>query len=108
MTGDQKIASNLRARVAQALKWSGVKKSAKTFELIGCTVPELRAHLETQFLPGMTWDNWTRDGWHVDHIRPCASFDLTDPEQQRACFHYTNLQPLWWEDNLRKGAKLAA
>ena len=105
MTPDRKIAINLRARVAQALKWSGVKKSAKTFELIGCSVAELKAHLESQFLPGMTWDNWTTDGWHVDHIRPCASFDLSDLEQQKACFHYSNLQPLWAIDNLRKQAK---
>jgi HNH endonuclease. len=53
----------------------------------------------------MSWDNYGRDGWHIDHIRPCASFDLTDPEQQRQCFHYTNLQPLWAADNIRKGAK---
>jgi hypothetical protein len=105
MTPDRKIAINLRARVAQALKWSGVKKSAKTFGLIGCSVAELKAHLESQFLPGMTWDNWTTDGWHVDHIRPCASFDLSDLEQQKACFHYSNLQPLWAIDNLRKQAK---
>jgi len=51
----------------------------------------------------MSWDNYGYRGWHIDHIRPCASFDLTDPEQQRECFHYTNLQPLWWQDNLRKG-----
>ena len=53
----------------------------------------------------MTWDNWQHDGWHIDHIRPCASFDLADLEQQRQCFHYTNLQPLWAADNIRKGAK---
>ena len=61
-------------------------------------------HLEAQFKPGMTWDNYGLKGWHVDHIRPCASFDLRDPEQQRRCFHYTNLQPLWAEENLKKGS----
>lgn len=62
------------------------------------------AHLEAQFAPGMTWEN--RGEWHVDHIRPLASFDLTDPEQLRTASHYTNLQPLWASDNLAKGARL--
>jgi hypothetical protein len=82
-------------------------KAHKTNALIGCTVEELMQHLERQFLPGMTWDNHGHHGWHIDHIRPCASFDLTDPEQQRQCFHYSNLQPLWAIDNIKKGAKVA-
>lgn len=53
----------------------------------------------------MTWENYGVHGWHIDHIRPCKSFDLTDPEQQKECFHYTNLQPLWWWENLEKGGK---
>jgi hypothetical protein len=53
----------------------------------------------------MTWENWALDGWHIDHIRPCCSFDLTDPEQQKKCFHYSNLQPLWAEENWSKGGK---
>jgi hypothetical protein len=87
------------------MRRANVVKKIKTLELVGCTVPELRQHLEAQFTEGMTWDSYGRHGWHVDHIRPCASFDLTDPEQQRQCFHYTNLQPLWAVDNIRKGAK---
>ena len=54
----------------------------------------------------MTWDNYEYYGWHIDHIIPCSSFDLTDPEQQRLCCHYTTLQPLWWHENLAKNAKL--
>jgi hypothetical protein len=100
-----KLVYNLRTRVHLALK--GTRKSARTLELLGCTVEELRAHLESQFKPGMTWGNQGYRGWHIDHIRPCASFDLTDPEQQRACFHYTNLQPLWAEENMQKGAKFS-
>ena len=73
-------------------------------DLVGCSIPELRKRLTQQFLPGMTWDNYGK--WHIDHIRPCASFDLTDPEQQKQCFHYSNLQPLWAADNLRKGASI--
>lgn len=91
----------LRTRLRRALK--GTCKSARTLELLGCTVEELKGYLEKQFKRGMSWSNYGR--WHVDHIRPCASFDLTDPEQQRVCFHYTNLQPLWAKENLRKGAK---
>lgn len=104
LTQDKKLAATLRARVREALRWSGAQKSEKTMALIGCTITELKAHLESQFLPGMSWSNWTTDGWHIDHIRPCASFDLTDPEQQKTCFHYSNLQPLWALDNLRKAA----
>lgn len=103
-----KIRTALHARVTEALRWSGIQKSAHTADLIGCTIEELRAHLESQFVEGMSWDNWARDGWHIDHIRPCASFDLTDEAQQRECFHYTNLQPLWATENLQKGAKWAA
>ena len=90
----------LSHRVREAIKHG--YKSAATLELLGCSLEKVRAHLEAQFLPGMSWDNWTSDGWHIDHIRPCASFDLSDPEQQRACFHYSNLQPLWASDNCAK------
>lgn len=76
------------------------RKSSSTFDLVGCTVPELITHIESQFEAGMGWEN--REQWHIDHIRPCASFDLTDPEQQKECFHYNNLQPLWAEENIRK------
>ena len=100
-----RLTKSLRARVRQALK--GKNKSKSTMELIGCTIDELWLHLEKQFEPGMTREN---NGcgevcWHVDHIKPCAAFDLSDPEQQKICFHYTNLQPLWQKDNLSKGAK---
>ena len=72
-------------------------------QLIDCTIEALKHWLSYQFAPGMTWDNYGE--WHIDHVRPCASFDLTDPEQQKQCFHWTNLQPLWAEDNLKKSHK---
>ena len=97
------ISCRLRSRLRHALKSKGIKKSKSTMELCGCTLDELIAHLEKQFVEDMSWDN--RSEWHVDHIRPCASFDLTDIEQQKQCFHFTNLQPLWAADNLKKGAK---
>lgn len=97
-----RIINQLRCRVYKALRYKS--KHTNTMELIGCTIECLKQHLAQQFRPGMSWDNY--GGWHVDHIRPCASFDLTDPEQQKECFHYTNLQPLWAEENLRKGVKI--
>lgn len=69
-------------------------------ELIGCELSTLKEHLESQFKPGMSWENY--GDWHVDHIRPCSSFDLTKNEEQQKCFHYSNLQPLWAHENLKK------
>ena len=93
-------------RVREELKKNNIKKISKSPELLGCTVQEAREHLEKQFKEGMTWENHGLYGWHIDHIIPCASFDLTDPDQQKKCFHYTNLQPLWAKENLIKGAKI--
>ena len=91
----------LRSRLQQALKRN--TKSASTLALLGCSVDHLKKHLEKQFQPGMTWNNKSK--WHVDHIVPCNSFDLTDPYEQQQCFHYSNLQPLWKSENLSKGGK---
>ena len=99
------LACRLRCRVRMAIKCQNGKKCATTIELTGCTIAQLQDHIQKHFRPGMTWGN--RSEWHVDHIRPCASFDLTDPMQQLQCFHYSNLQPLWAVDNLKKGAKYA-
>lgn len=98
------LLGNLRRRINRALAGIGAK-SAATESLLGCTVPELIIHLESLFKDGMTWQNKGIKGWHIDHIRPCASFDLSDPEQQRMRFHYTNLQPLWWHENISKKDK---
>ena len=95
---------NLRRRMSFVL--AGARKAAHSIELLGCTRDELRAHLERQFTSGMTWDNYGVKGWHIDHRKPCAAFDLTNSEQQKECFHYTNLQPLWAKDNLAKGDKI--
>jgi len=94
-----RVVSNLRRRVRHALK--GTCKSAATQVLVGCTAEECLAHIEAQFTEGMAHDNI-----HVDHIVPCASFNLDNVEEQRQCFHYTNLQPLFAVDNLSKGAKI--
>lgn len=101
---DFKLRGVLRARVRAAITRSSGAKSRRTMSLVGCSVPHLRQHLEAQFTEGMTWDNYGE--WHIDHIKPCASFDLADEAQQLECFNYTNLQPLWAKDNLFKGAKI--
>lgn len=98
-----KISKNLRTRINNAL--NGKIKSASTLELLGCSIEFLKIHLEKQFKYGMSWTNHTKNGWHIDHIKPCASFDLTLLDQQKACFHYSNLQPLWAKENLSKWCK---
>jgi hypothetical protein len=90
----------LRSRIIHALRGKGTRKAAKTMELVGCSIEAFKDYVQRRFKPGMSWEN--RGEWHLDHIVPCASFDLTDPEQQKVCFHYTNLQPLWGKDNIRK------
>ena len=96
----------LRRRLNGAMNATGTKASASTLSLLGCNPEELKERLAAQFCDGMTFENY--GDWEVDHIRPCASFDLTDPEQQKQCFHYTNLQPLWKKDNCSKGARFSA
>ena len=100
-----RIAGALRARVRAAIKSAGGQKKKKTEELIGCSIEELMVHLEEQFTEGMSWGNY--GDWHVDHIKPVASFSnlATDINEQKECFHFKNLQPLWAEENLRKGSK---
>ena len=96
-----------RVGLRKALLTVGGKKQSKTFELLGYSVEDLKKHLESQFKDGMSWSNHGKFGWHIDHILPCASFDLTNPEEQKKCFHYSNLQPLWWNENLAKSKHLS-
>jgi hypothetical protein len=94
------IECRLRARMASALRAASALKRSRSSELLGCSSAELHAHLESLFSPGMSWEN--RHLWHIDHIIPCSAFDLRDEEQQAACFHFTNLRPMWAKENLRK------
>jgi hypothetical protein len=94
----------LRGRLLRAVTLKHKKSSC--IKLLGCSVDELKIYLESKFKEGMTWENHGVKGWHIDHIIPCASFDLTKEEEQKKCFHYSNLQPLWWIDNLRKSNKV--
>ncbi len=100
-----RITENLRRRLNSA-----VSDRRESFgELLGCGIAFLIKRIEGMWGNGMSWENYGRckqtgrnSGWEIDHIRPCASFDLTDPEQQKQCFHYTNLQPLWASKNASK------
>lgn len=97
------LKNRMRVRMCQAMRSAGVYKSDRTLVLIGCTSSQLKKHIESKFLPGMSWEN--RKLWHVDHMVPIAAFDLATEDGQKAAFHYTNLQPLWAKDNLKKSAR---
>ena len=96
-----KIGINLFNRIKQAIKGYN-KGSKRTISLLGCSIVEFRDYFEKKFKPGMSWNNHGIKGWHIDHIKPIASFDLSKETEQVKCFHYTNLQPLWAEENLKK------
>jgi hypothetical protein len=102
------IATKIRRRISMAIHNQYTKKATLTVELLGCSFLELKSYIESKFTLGMTWDKILSVEIHLDHIRPCASFDLTDPEQQKQCFNYKNLQPLWAKDNLQKSDKWEA
>ena len=88
--------------------WSALKlknKSGATMKLIGCTIDELRQHIESKFEPWMNWENQGLGGWDIDHIKACFHFNLEDPEQQRACFNWSNLQPMEHIANIKKGTR---
>lgn len=97
-----RIARSLRSRLHHALK--GVGKKVKSETLLGCSYEDCRQHIESQFAATMTWGN--HGAWHIDHIIPCDHFDLTDDYQQRLCFNYRNLRPIWANENLSKGRLL--
>lgn len=97
-----RLQDNIRTRLRRAIKNSEGKKENTFNDLLGCTIEEAKRHIEKQWLPGMNWENYSYKGWHLDHIKPVNTFDLTDPEQQKQCFHYTNLRPLWAKDNMTR------
>lgn len=98
-----RIARNLRTRIYHVVKG---QKSGSAVDDLGCTVEFLRQHLESQFQPRMTWENYGKNGWEIDHIYPLSKLDLTDREQFLKACHYTNMQPLWAADNLKKSNKV--
>ena len=102
-----KLRITVSERIRQALKYhlaGTYKKKDSTIELLGCSIDELKTHLQNQFKEGMTWQN--HGEWHIDHIIPCAAFDLSKKEDCLKCFNYKNLQPLWAHENLSKSDKI--
>lgn len=104
-TAEAVLANRMRARVRNALMSQGLQKHDKTMEYVGCTPLRLKQHIECQFSEGMQWGQ-PGSVWHVDHIIPLVSFDLSDPQECSKAFHYTNLQPLFAVDNLKKSSKM--
>lgn len=98
------LAHVLRCRLRLAVK--NEQRAGSAVRDLGCSIEELKVHLENKFQEDMTWGNYGLRGWHIDHIIPLSSFDLTDPEQLKKACHYTNLQPLWAKDNLVKSNKI--
>jgi hypothetical protein len=103
-TPEGRLLKRLRQHLNNLCRRGVITKKSKTLELLGCEIKDFRAHIESLFTPGMGWSNFGL--WHLDHIKPCSSFNLHDEAQQRACFHFSNLQPLWAADNLRKSNKI--
>lgn len=99
-----KIKRNLSRRIRRAL--DGSIKHSQTMHLTGCSQEELKHYLESLWKSGMSWYNYGVHGWHIDHIKPISSFNLNDPEEQKMCFHWTNLQPLWAKENMEKADKI--
>jgi hypothetical protein len=96
-----KIAQLLRNRLDSALHDNA--KSGSAVRDLGCSIEEFKIYIESKFKEGMSWDNWGRRGWHLDHIKPISSFNLLDKDQFLEACNYRNLQPLWWYENFRKG-----
>lgn len=98
-----KLTRLLRSRLYLAIKNN--QKAGSAVGDLGCSIQEFRLYMESKFQPGMTWDNWSINGWHIDHILPLSNFDLTKREELLKACHYTNMQPLWSQDNWSKGDK---
>lgn len=97
----RKVSSFVRCRVWRAIRSKSASKLGSTEKLVGVSFKELMNWLESQFQPGMSWDNYGM--WHIDHIIPCAAFDLSKKSQQLVAFNYLNLRPLWGKENIVKG-----
>lgn len=97
---NRRVRDSLNHRISDALTSKNLRKNNKTKELIGCSVEFLKGWIESLFKEGMSWDNYGK--WHLDHVKQCCSFDLSDDNQVKQCFWWGNIQPLWAEDNLKK------
>lgn len=96
-----RVICNMRSRLHEALR--SIKGKKRTIDWLGCSPEFLKQYLESKFQPGMTWENYGLNGWHIDHIFPLGKIDLSNEQQISKATNYTNLQPLWAVDNLKKG-----
>jgi len=96
-----KLKMRLRCRIRYTVQG---KLKVRTNEYIKFTSEELMSHLEPMWLPGMSWNNYGKKGWEIDHIKPCAAFDMSNPDEIRECWKLSNLQPLWCTENNSKGS----
>jgi hypothetical protein len=105
---DVRLRGKISCKIYAALKSQDESKMLEFDEYLGCTFEFFKQYISNLFQEGMSWDNWGRGSnrWHIDHIKPCASFNFHDINQQKECFHYTNQQPLWEHDNLSKSSKI--
>lgn len=99
-----KIINNMRSRLSHIIR--GKEKGESTAKLLGCSYSYFIKYIESQFKEGMSFKNYGQDGWVIDHIIPCAKFDLSKTEHQKKCFHFTNLRPLWAFENISKKDKI--
>lgn len=97
-----RLRTRLNTRISHALKVEGIRKKSTTAEMLGCSIAEFKKHISENWDEDMNWENYGQGGWHVDHLRPCISFDLSDEAQQKVCFNWRNLFPMWGEDNIEK------
>jgi hypothetical protein len=98
-----KVVFSIRTRISKLLKQKNADKYNKFYNYLGCSKEEFILYFQSKFKEGMTWEN--HGEWHIDHIKPCSLFNLLNEDEQKKCFHYTNLQPLWACENLSKGCK---
>lgn len=99
----KRLADLVRTRVRDAVIYKGSRRS---YHFLGCSYEEFRRHIESKLKPGMSWDNYGygRDRWQIDHIRPICSFNMLDPIEQEKALHYTNCQPMWYDEHVKKSA----
>jgi hypothetical protein len=102
----RKIVNQMSRAMGKHLSGRRVSAASRIVQLLGCDWLHFVAHIKAQFQDGMTWENHGLRGWHFDHVVPLSSFDLSSEEQLRKACHYTNVQPLWAADNIRKGGKV--
>lgn len=98
-----KLCINLRNNLRRIILGA---RSISSLELLGCTIEEFKQHIESQWKSGMNWNNWSKDGWHIDHIYPLSKIDPNNIEELARVCHYSNFQPLWAKENIVKGNKV--